>query len=218
MKLVRFVRQPSTYRRTMHWRVPTVLVSAVMITVVLLGPPGVLASQSAVATPRIADPSLCTVAPKPLDAFIDMYASAPTATPMATGSPSFLPPTLPVGGAVAPAEVNTLTSLWIEFHACINAGDLFRQAALVTDRLFLSRYPNMTVAQLARARTPHPPVKDQQVEALPLSAFRTLPDGRVGALVDPGPSGAPQYAGKHHVVFVQQNGTWLIDTIAIVIG
>lgn len=194
-------------------------------TSVLAGTTAPTAPLAAPPTQGSVDPSECRAEPRPVEEILVPLATpraarVAEATPSAGASGIRLPPELPEGPPVDPATATAVHAVWREFWACVNADDLRRQAALLSDdgvRHWVGTEGSVALfaAELVSTQ-PLPP--DDRERVWPLAALRMLPGGRVGGLVDPGGGAAPEYAGKNHVIFVQEDGRWLINDIVTVGG
>jgi len=174
----------------------------------------------------VPNPSECRIEPRSADEVLALYETpeAPAVNqppPPASPVPFELPPELPEGPPVEPATAAAVSAVWREAHACLNANDYLRLAAL-TDadslRRILGTSPTIEEELAADLSVGRPRPVDEREVLPPLSALRMLPDGRVGGLIDLGPPEAPEYAGKNHVIFVREGDRWLIDEVVALIG
>lgn len=155
----------------------------------------------------------CLIAPRTLDAITAM-----------AGTPASTPPTPDVSGS-EPASADTvagITETARELVACSNAGDTMRRLALYSDRRIRMSYPDGPTPALERMSQATMPVLDyERVALLNLDQVMELPDGRASAqvtidnpllhthgLATPGVNPQEDVA---RLVFVQQDGRWLID-------
>jgi hypothetical protein len=208
----------------MHrFRLLVSLMIVMLLGVTVLSPVALAGAQEASPTAGFGapDPSECTVEPRPM-AFFEQLFGTPTAEQEAamaameeaTPGPAFqMPEGEPADDATVAAVLETLWQL----GACINAGDFYGgYAALFTDEYFqreVERYGPLPEEEVAAiAASPQPLPADNQVALLAVVDVRMLSDGRVAGLFDvedpfaesPGPS-------RFYWEFVQEDGRWLID-------
>jgi len=195
--------------------------------------PGVGAAPSSipvgVAFPETPDPVLCTVAPRSVAALQAIlatpFAAVRAGTPLATVFAAVIgtPPgpespasPVPAGRPADAATVAGVTAAVRELVACVNSGDLLRQYALVTDRLFvlvagvLGPLPPQIVAVLQATPTPSPPAA--RVAILAIRDVRVLAGGTVRAVVVTQYPGQPPAGG--YAYFVKRGPRWLLDDVA----
>ncbi len=178
---------------------------------------GILTSGSAQAetiSAVIPDPRDCKVAPL-TESELEAARSAPVATVPIPAEGDELPSILqafelteeelPAGVAADQEVVDAITSLQIEYVACLNAGELARAAALLTPRErteFLESVAGLEFTD--RLTRPEPLPEEMQIPSVAVRSVRSLPGNRVGALVDWGPETNYQI---HEFV----DGRWLMD-------
>ena len=179
-----------------------------------------VAAQSATPTAAAA----CDVAPRPVDELVGWW-FAPPGTPAATPLPAVPladPTYVPTGGPADPAVAGQLEALARQLVACDNAGDLPRRLALFTDRLAqqFGPPPGVTEVQVrATLALPAPAAADRAASFVALHDPRTLPDGRVAALLEVDDPTASPIRQQVLVVFRQPEGggDWLIDDLVPVL-
>lgn len=167
------------------------------------------------ATPDIPQPAECTVAPIPsVDPIVAIW-NAEDYAPDPQIAAGVLPTGAPASDEVTQAVAATLRQL----IACSNAGDWARQLAVMTPHgtLFFAPNDQVTAGQLTGffAGVLATPIPAAQYESdTGVTNVIMLADGRVGAI-----SPAQHEDGKPvYVIFVEQDGSWLIDDIIEIIG
>jgi hypothetical protein len=167
------------------------------------------------------DPSECTVEPRPTS-FFEQFIGTPTAAQEsamaammeATPDPDFR---MPEGDPADEATVNAVLETVQQLGACINAGDFWgRFAAVFTEDYFRREFetfgPIPESERAFMAATPEPLPAEARVALLAVVDVRTLPDGRVAALIDvQDPFAEPPGPSRFYWEFVQEDGRWLID-------
>lgn len=156
----------------------------------------------------------CLIEPRTLDAM-----AAISATPAAAP-----PPASPVatGGPADQATLDGVTATARELVACSNAGDSMRRLALYSDNRLRASYPDGPTPALERlAQGPLAVPEFERVALLRLEDVQPLADGRVSARVtidNPllhthglATPGANPQEDSARVIFVLQDGRWLID-------
>jgi hypothetical protein len=118
----------------------------------------------------------------------------------------------PTGSPADPATADAVAVVVREFAACLNAGDLFRSMALVTDDFLcqsLARAGTVTLDEaLAAAATPPVPLADdERVRIVAVRDARVLADGRVGVVFVQGG------LRTSLIVLKEVGGRWLVDGI-----
>jgi hypothetical protein len=113
---------------------------------------------------------------------------------------------LPEGEAAPQAAVVGIRATIAEAAACAEAGEFERQLALFSDDYF--RRPS-TVGT-GSVGFPPLPEKASMAAEVEVRDARELPDGRVGAVID------SPYASPSFLVFVEQDGRWLIDESVVI--
>lgn len=174
------------------------------------------------ATPAAA--AACDVAPRSVDELVGWW-FAPPGTPVATplpAAPLADPTYVPAGSPADPAVAGQLEALARQLVACDNAGDLPRRLALFTDRLARQFGPPAGVTEeQARAALalPVPVAVDQAASFVALHDPRTLPDGRVAALLEVDDPTASPIRQQVLAIFRQPEGGdgWLIDDLVPVL-
>ncbi len=154
-------------------------------------------------------PEECTVAPRTEEDFRALFQDASSvATPAASSEPG----TLPAGEPADDQTVEEINTVWRNYIACVNAGDLTRAFALTSDqqlrRIFV--YPGIDAAsedQLIEIfmATPAPLSSNMALPFVPLEDARLLDDGRAAA-VDPGSTGQRQV-----LIFREEDDQWRFD-------
>lgn len=188
----RLVRSWQAWRLGRRERL-TVGVAKRYVAILLLGTgAGVLAiaTTHAQATPAAApaieivgDPVNCTVSPRPLEDFFQVDVDSTDGLKTMQGTP-IATPAPPTGGVPAdPETVAAITATVNEMTACLNAGDLRRLAALLTDEQFRRLYGGVGAEVItSELGTPVPLPAEAQVTGLMLSEILVYPDGRVSAV------------------------------------
>lgn len=155
----------------------------------------------------------CLIEPRTLEAIAAM-----------AGTPASAPPTPELAGS-EPADAATIagiTQTARELVACSNAGDTMRRLALYSDRRIRMSYPEGPTPALERMSREAMPVPEfEKVALLKLDEVMRMPDGRVSALVaidnpllhthELATPGVNPQEDVARLVFVEQNGRWLID-------
>lgn len=159
-------------------------------------------------------PEGCTVEPRTLDQ-IQAISDGP--------DPVQPPNATETGGELADdATRQEIVATARELVACSNAGDILRRLALYSDDRLHFAYPDgPTRALEAIAKNPLPLALTERVALISVDDVRTLPDGRVSAEVtvdnpgnhthDPTAVATPSPRETAKLIFVQQNGRWLVD-------
>ena len=164
------------------------------------------------ATPEVAAPDECTVAPRSEDELRALFREA-AATPLSTSpEASPTPAVAPMGLPADEQTVAEVTATWRQYIACLSAGDQARMFALSSDAMVRRQFVidiafGVTEDALFTflAATPVPLPADQPDPFVPFEDVRVLSDGRV-AVVGPG----EQNRGDVRV-FVREGDRWLID-------
>ena len=126
------------------------------------------------------------------------------------------PATLPVGPPADPATVEAIALTMREAAACLNAGDMLRVLALLTDELLAATIaaglvPPELVPSLDAPPVAVPPDKQRVIGSI-LGTW-VLADGRVAALIrNYDPVEPPFAVGDDLVVFARDGEGWLIDS------
>ncbi len=159
-------------------------------------------------------PEGCTVEPRTIEQIQAISEGPdPSQPPNATESGG-----LPADDATRKQIVDTAR----ELVACSNAGDILRRLALYSDDRLHFAYPDgPTRALEAIAKNPLPLALTDRVALISVDDVRTLPDGRVSAEVtvdnpgnhthDPTAVATPSPRETAKLIFVEQNGRWLVD-------
>ena len=157
----------------------SVLVAAVAV---------LLASQDATppALPTAPDPSECRVAPRPPEDFV-----APPPRE-AAGPPGTPPPwararteaELPAGRPVDPATAAAIVAVEREYVACLNAGDLRRATALLTEDVLRAVLVLWELEPADFLATPRPAPEAERVVLVAVRDVRALDGDRVGAVIE----------------------------------
>jgi hypothetical protein len=183
----------------------------------LLPPLLALAAAAGVATaaggtPVVPAPAECRVAPRSL-ASLQALEGTPPAAPwppdVATEAD------LPGGPPADPATARQIAAVARAYIACVNAWDLPRLLALVTDdyaRRFVAAEGPITAEAYAAMATPSPAEPAGRAALLAVRDARVLADGRVGAvLVVRHPRPAADSVTVTCFVFARSGERWLID-------
>ena len=210
----------SRWRVILNWKFYLVRVAVVWFA---LGHGEATTAQEATPTPGMvaSDQIGCTVEPRPRD---DLLALIGTPDPAATLRPGpdhtivVLPSqgpdhaiVVPPGGPADDATVSAVTATMHEFIACLDADDLLRVFALLTDD-YLKRYgPFLADADEPQPLQPGPPIDSGAV--VRVRDVIVFPDSRVGAIVwlchFEDSHAAPGRA--YYVVLVRTDNRWQID-------
>jgi hypothetical protein len=186
---------------------------ALVLTVAVAAPVAVSAARK-----NALPPTPCTVQPR---------TEAEVATLVAAATPggeegrdpdgwADSPADLPQGDPADPETVAAVTAAAREFAGCLNAGDLPRWLALMTDRLLPEAVASFGMAALFETTgTPVPGENPElKIVTMRVADVRVLPDSRVGAVVvwkvrqAPGEKPAPE-ANFH--IFQRVGDHWLLD-------
>jgi hypothetical protein len=181
-----------------------------------------VAAQDAtpIALPVTPDPAAYLVEPRTID---DLYDLLGTPVPVsAEEEPSQSIPasgptevSLPAGEPADSATVTAITTTIVEAYACFNAGDYLAAFALYSDDAllrFTEQGPFTEDIAAFFLATPEAFPEDFRSSVVAVRDVRVLPDGRVGALVDTNdPTSPPEGTDVDFVVFVEQEGRYLID-------
>lgn len=168
-------------------------------------------------------PDECTVAPRTIDSLRAL--ADPDLATQSTIAPGAATPLLPSGTPASQDVISGISATVRELIACSNARDPLRRLALFSDgnlRPTFARGPSQ--AFINAASTPAVPLPDNvRVAIVSITDVQVLPDGRVKATVSVdnptthshGPQGqelpGQQTLEVATLVFVQQDGVWLID-------
>jgi hypothetical protein len=176
--------------------------------------PATATAGSPIALPETPEPSLCTVAPRPVSFFAPLVGTPAAGTPPAgfrrVASVADLPPGRPADAAT----VTAILAVVREATACANAGDPLRAFALTTARFARTRFAQgLSPQDFAILATPMPVPAAQRTVLLAVHDVRVFADGRVGAVIDlAGPRGHLTFFD----IFVNQGGRWLDDDRVVV--
>ena len=123
---------------------------------------------------------------------------------------------IPDGPSADAPTVAAVTATMEEYFACVNAGDVLAQMALVSDHFLSFSFIGVPVSPDDRSAEV-PPVmarpEDAWITLLAVREARVLADGRIGAFVDahdPIEPGSPPVS-IGFVSFVEENGRFVID-------
>ena len=154
----------------------------------------------------------CTVEPRSADELRALFREA-AATPVAASPDASPTPAVPPTGDPADAQtVAEINATWRQFIACINAGDLARTFAILSDDKVRGDFvldiaagasEDDLIAYLTATPVPLPP--DQSAPFFPYEDVRVLDDGRV-AVIGPGEMGQGEV-----LIFVKEGDRWLVD-------
>lgn len=173
---------------------------------------GLHAALAQDATPIVPDASECVVEPRSmesLDGIVAIWNEQDYAP-----DPDIAAGVLPAGTPASDDVVQAVDATLREFTACSNAGDWYRQLALMTDdaSLFFAPQEAVTIDQLtaffdAVLATPVPAGELEPHTGV--TDVTLLADGRVGAV-----SPAADTDGHAvYLIFVEQDSVWLLDGI-----
>lgn len=181
--------------------------STVVLTLLLL-PLRVTAQEATPAAfPLTPDPSECQATPRTV-AEVDALAANQPATPSAESDAR----RLVLKGATEPAsteQIAGITSTARELVACLSLGDWGRLFALYSAAMFGEHL--VTSEDITES---NPPLPDGERVALRgIISPRAFADGRVGAIVLLDDPRAPSPIEAEFMVFVKQDGQWLIDDV-----
>jgi hypothetical protein len=164
--------------------------------------------------PGVPNPDECQI---PLPETIEFPADsmrpvAATPRPIATEpEPPFAPPEGEPGDAETVAGV---TAIVREAIACRNAGDFARSLVFFTPDMLVELFgsPATVDPEVLQGiqEGPRPVPEQRRLRIDAIDAIVTLPDGRVGALVE---TSTPRREFRDYLFFVQdpESGRWLID-------
>lgn len=181
---------------------------AVTIAVVATGL--VSGAFAASATPASTPVAACTAHPRSERAI----AALPADDTLATPAPTTGGATLPKGTPAREEETRAMETLVRAWLACQNAGEPLRAWALFSDGYLarlLSRQGGLTPAAYATLATPSPSI-GAPATLLTFRGGRTLPDGRLGAIVTITYPSVPM-PKTFFFTFVRQGEGLLIDGI-----
>ncbi len=198
---------------------PVIIVTVIAAELIVSAP---AAAQDATpsALPITPDPAGCLVEPRTID---DLYTLLGTPVPappearqsMSTPASSSTEVSLPAGEPADSATATAITATIVEAYACFNAGDYLAAFALYSDdalQRFTEQEPFTEDIAAFFLATPEAFPENFRSSVLAVRDARVLPDGRVGALVDTNdPTAPPEGADVDFVVFVEQEGRYLID-------
>lgn len=135
-------------------------------------------------TPAPGDPAACTVEPRPAEDFVAVDEESHDALSPALGTP-VATPIPPAGGVQAdPDTVFAVTKTMEELTACVNATDLRRITALLTDDEFRRLYGGIGEQMLAGLGTPTGLPEGERAPDISVQDVMLLPDGRVSAVTE----------------------------------
>ena len=206
-------RQPILALREAHPRQCLMAIVVALLSLVVVGAPGAGAQAGTPAAgldfPAAAE---CTVEPRSADELRALFREA-AATPVAASPDASPTPAVPPPGDPADAQtVAEINATWRQFIACINAGDLARVFAILSDDKVRGDFvidvasgasEDDLIAYLTATPVPLPP--DQSAPFFPYEDVRVLDDGRV-AVIGPGEMGQAEV-----LIFVQEGDRWLVD-------
>ncbi len=184
------------------------------------------AQATPVASPDVPGRDECRVAPVEQSDLLGLLGGGGQASTLLT-SPPTPAEQLPQGPPATEEEVAGITAATRELVACANLQDPFRLLALLTDDFkgalaAAALQIGEAGAQDLAGRFPVPIGADpdqplQPVPMIPIRDARLLPDGRVGAILEPtvaaaGVSATPVF----FVVFELTGDRWLVDDVVVV--
>jgi hypothetical protein len=164
-------------------------------------------------------PTPCTVQPRTEAEVAAIVAATPTPGIDDGLDPDGWAPSpadLPRGESADPETVAAVTAAAREFAGCINAADVPRWLALMTDRSLPEVVgPDGVTAMFEATATPSPvEIVGPEIARVRVSNVRVLPDGRVGAVVVWGvthnPDPKPSNEANFHI-FQRVGDRWLLD-------
>jgi hypothetical protein len=159
------------------------------------------------ATPEATDASACTVKPRSLEEVRRLVEQVQQTEATPAPTPFQLPVAqLPRGEPADLQTIAAITATTEQFIACMNAGDLLRFLAILSDDAVrsLGRELNFPLDDPSFA-TPQP-TEEAPIHIASIEGVRMLPDGRVGAVVIPTAQMKPFF-----LYFVHEGDRWLID-------
>lgn len=164
---------------------------------------------------EVVAPEECDVAPRSASSLDALLATGPASTPSADEGSSFrYEDELPEGTPLDAATLAAITEVEREFAACINAGAWPSSLALFTDDTVRDLLGDEENADLFPSASPEPLLPDERIGLFPLRGARTLPDGRVAAIVDWGQVGFEndprQVTESNFHIYERVDGRWLI--------
>lgn len=130
---------------------------------------------------------------------------------------------LPTGPDAIEEEIDAITATVRELVACANAAEPFRILALISDD-FKSVLAGVALtateedAQDLLGRFPVPiggVDPSQPLQMIPIRDARLLPDGRVGAILEPVVTGLEQVEADFFVIFEEGDDRWLVDDVLL---
>ena len=193
---------------------PFIALVIALVSLALLGSAVSVAQEATPAAgtfPITPDPAECQVEARPVE---DFLAAAAGATPEATPAAETVAE-VPLGEAADTETVAGVTATVREILACFNAGAFPRALGLFSDnalRRFGQEDP-LSEEELRGilAATPEAVPAEQRSTLLALTDVMALEDGRVGALLVT----TDAFVGTDtvYLVFVQEDGRWLVDDI-----
>ena len=180
---------------------------ALLVALMLLPLPATAQEATPTTFPVFPDPSECQATPRTA-AEIDAFAPRQQGTP----SPETDARRLVLKGSTVPAsaeEIAGITATAREFAACLSLNDGGKGLGLYTDNM-IAELP-ITSDAIAYENPPLPDGK--LVAVVNIITPRTFTDGRVGAIVLLDDPRAPSPVEPQFMVFVEQDGRWLIDDL-----
>lgn len=221
--------------RVWLWRGLALVVAIVTLATASAGG-GTLARQGGTPTAEVDIPTAdeCVIEPVEPGDLIGLLTTNPTGADLLTREP-IEEEALPSGPEANDEEVAGITAATRELVACANARDPFRiiallspdfQVALAGAALGLQAQvddggtPGADIQATLEERFPVPiNVEDvdamQEVAMIPIRDARLLPDGRVGAVLEPVVAGIGQPIG-FFVTFTLSGERWLIDDVEVI--
>jgi hypothetical protein len=197
-----------------------------LCSMVLVGPAVTLAQD---ATPvaeigEVLDPSECTAEAPSADELVALWfptnaAGTPTAaTPVAGNAMSGATVPAPLGEPADAETVAAVTASIRQVLACFSGGSFLRAYAYFSENLQrqFGPEPEDTLEDVrAFLELPEEPVpQDQRVRLIAITDVSVMDDGRVGAiLVSDDPEGPPEGIETELIIFIQEDGLWLVDEV-----
>lgn len=196
-----------------------ILVSVLAIAGLVTGVAAQEEDEDGAEEPRVVQPEECQTEPRSAEELYAVLglegAPAGEATPGPGGTRFPAPPWEPADAETADA----ISASVRELIACLNAGDLRRTAALLTDRgaqrLMGVGAPDAAGVERRRsalAATPTPLEEERHTRLVAVTDIGVLGDGRAAAfIVVNDPTTPPRGPQSILLIFVQQDDRWLID-------
>jgi hypothetical protein len=206
-------RQPVSGAQEAHLRHGPLAIMVALFSLVVLGAPGAGAQEGTPTSGHdIPAAAECTVEPRSADELRALFREAAATGVAASPEASPTPAVPPAGDPADEQTVAEINATWRQFIACINAGDLARTFAFLSDDKVRADFvfdiasgasEDDLIAYFMATPVPLPP--DQSAPFFPFDDVRLLDDGRV-AVVSPGEPGQGEV-----LIFVKEEDRWLVD-------